>query len=787
MSDHEELSEQPLTRRRGQAKAAISRFKSYLSKFDVRTGDLEELELRLDKLHINELDWLECHQKIDEGCAAENINSENQKLIEFEDLVFQVISTARKHIKTMTMEKHQGDSISTHLQQTVVYRNSSNMGPLVIAPFDGDREDWLRYKEMFSAIMGKQQPPPDNIEKLHRLKQTCIGEALKVINGLSYTDRSFDIAWEMLINKYEDMYTLVSLQAQNLLQLEPVQRNNGQSLSELIDSVCSAIASLNSLKVDTSTWDVIIICIVVAKLDETTRQLWQSQLVHNKLPTWGQLLDFLSQRARVLISNSTLIKASSPSSPSASRKVEHHVKVRMSQSMAATSSSGCIKCNLNHRVDKCPSFKSLTISCKYDLLKRSNCCFICLEQGHIGQECRSTKMCEACNGYHHTLLHSDRLVASPAGCFDSNEEPATVCHQRTSKGTVALATAIVLIKDEHGRRQRCRALLDIGSMEHFMTENLVKRLGLKKSSNFQPIGGINETISQSKATVMTVIESTTEPVRRRLTFLVVPKVTGQLPGAPVNITSWRIPPGIKLADPSFHQPQQVDMLLGGGVFCDLLKSGKIKLARGQPYLLSTKLGWVVSGPFFTKDARQPGGCATALATFSGVMTNQLCEQPNQDLNVDEIISKTSKAEKRDTSQKIQLTIGNEKQEESLISKRTNQDSNSQAKTQGGGIRRNCHRDERKQGDHCRAKDKQKSRDFRCNERRTLTRNVNLKEWDRGKVHYHTSQQFNRDKPWNQVCGHRKTSVWCHPHLAYDREVGHNQWRNNPAVYCSGGE
>ena len=79
MSDHEELSEQPLTRRRGQAKAAISRFKSYLSKFDVKTGALEELELRLDKIHINEVDWLECHQKINEVCAADNINSENQK------------------------------------------------------------------------------------------------------------------------------------------------------------------------------------------------------------------------------------------------------------------------------------------------------------------------------------------------------------------------------------------------------------------------------------------------------------------------------------------------------------------------------------------------------------------------------------------------------------------------------------------------------------------------------------------------------------------------------------
>ena len=162
MSDNEELSQQPLTRKRGQAKAAISRFKNYISKFDVDTGDVVELELRLDKVHINELEWMDCHQKINESCEAAQINSENQKLIDFEELVFEMLSMARKYVNILKKEESPS-KLASNNSHTVVYKNASNMGPLLIASFAGEREDWLRYKEMFSVIMAKQYPPPDNV------------------------------------------------------------------------------------------------------------------------------------------------------------------------------------------------------------------------------------------------------------------------------------------------------------------------------------------------------------------------------------------------------------------------------------------------------------------------------------------------------------------------------------------------------------------------------------------------------------------------------------------------
>jgi len=58
---------------------------------------------------------------------------------------------------------------------------------------------------------------------------------------------------------------------------------------------------------------------------------------------------------------------------------------------------------------------------------------------------------------------------------------------------------------------------------------------------------------------------------------------------------YQIPPNIKLADPTFHVPGKIDLLLGSEVFWKLLCVGQIQLGKLKPIFQKTKLGWVISG------------------------------------------------------------------------------------------------------------------------------------------------------------------------------------------------
>lgn len=77
---------------------------------------------------------------------------------------------------------------------------------------------------------------------------------------------------------------------------------------------------------------------------------------------------------------------------------------------------------------------------------------------------------------------------------------------------------------------------------------------------------------------------------------VVPRITQMLPTTQVDYKTLDIPQNITLADPSFHTPSQVDMLLGADLFWSVLSSNNISLGKNKPTLGETKFGWLISGP-----------------------------------------------------------------------------------------------------------------------------------------------------------------------------------------------
>ncbi|XP_055543771.1 uncharacterized protein LOC129729284 [Wyeomyia smithii] len=81
-----------------------------------------------------------------------------------------------------------------------------------------------------------------------------------------------------------------------------------------------------------------------------------------------------------------------------------------------------------------------------------------------------------------------------------------------------------------------------------------------------------------------------------LDFLVTPKIT-ELPTGKVETHSWPLPPAVELADSTFNDPSDVDiMIIGAEVYYDILKKGRMKIGVEIPTLAETAFGWVVSGP-----------------------------------------------------------------------------------------------------------------------------------------------------------------------------------------------
>ena len=112
---------------------------------------------------------------------------------------------------------------------------------------------------------------------------------------------------------------------------------------------------------------------------------------------------------------------------------------------------------------------------------------------------------------------------------------------------VLLETAHFKVKDCKGNFQTCRALLDCGSQSNLITDSLV-RLGLEQTRNQVPITGINNTTSVTNYNVNLEIITMNNDYTSKMTCLVLPRITKKMPVTDIDISTWKFPFDIVLAD-----------------------------------------------------------------------------------------------------------------------------------------------------------------------------------------------------------------------------------------------
>lgn len=154
-----------------------------------------------------------------------------------------------------------------------------------------------------------------------------------------------------------------------------------------------------------------------------------------------------------------------------------------------------------------------------------------------------------------------------------------------------------------------------------MSEKLFKKLGLNSEEVNVTLVGISQNETPIFKKAYTKIKSRIENFARNLSFLIKPDcVTEKLPIVRFSRSSFNYPKNIHLADEEFNVPKDNDVLLGTGVFFELLKSGNIRLGNDLPVLQATYLGWVDAGHFNVQNENNQS--RKAICNFASEVTNR---------------------------------------------------------------------------------------------------------------------------------------------------------------------
>lgn len=155
------------------------------------------------------------------------------------------------------------------------------------------------------------------------------------------------------------------------------------------------------------------------------------------------------------------------------------------------------------------------------------------------------------------------------------------------------------VEDADGIGHYARALLDSGSQSNFISESLCQKLGLKRNRINLSVSGIGQAMVCVRYSVAISLASRFGKYIQQIDCLVLPKLTVSLPSCHVDISQWKIPRHLPLADPKFNISHGVDLIVGAELFFSLLESHEMVLADEHPLLQKTVLCYVVCGKYST--------------------------------------------------------------------------------------------------------------------------------------------------------------------------------------------
>lgn len=602
-----EERDKDLIKKRSIIKGRLTKFKDHVNVLSqvgaskLTNIQIKDLSMRVDKFQELLSDFTEVQSEIELGSAT--IDEQLTERENIETQFFSLLSTAQVLIESSSSHKNSRSTESVSNASQCSHSLSSIKLPTISLPsFDGDYLRWLEYRDTFDSLVNSNDSIPP-INKFHYLRSSLVGSAAVVIRSIEFTADNYKNAWKTLCQRYNNKNILINNHLKALISIDPISKESFKALRFFIDHISKNLRSLSTLGLPTEQWDVLIIFIVSSKLDSTTSRKWEEYKNSlSTLPTLEDFYSFLRNRADIL---ETAYCNRSDNRHEHKPNFQHNKPVRnFFAAVDPNTRHLCVICNQGHLVYECSKFKELNYNDRMREVSRFKLCPKCLRSGHNAYQCRLKGSCQVCRGKHNTLLHkysvnntSSEQAAPSVLPSAPATAPAPVTLAAVTLTHTLLCTAQVVISNENNNKSVvARALLDTGSQSSFLTENMRNKLGISKENKYLNVCGLNNIKTDISGSCQIKLKSCFTPFTTQVSCLLVPTITGVLPGTEIDIHKLGIPSNIQLADPRFFQPSPIDILLGADVFWSIMGTNQIKLGVNMPTLQETQLGWLIAGP-----------------------------------------------------------------------------------------------------------------------------------------------------------------------------------------------
>ncbi|KAJ8981022.1 hypothetical protein NQ317_002877, partial [Molorchus minor] len=586
-----------LITKRGILKGQLTRFEQFIDNFDSSPTQLVELQKRTNKLESIWDNFNNIHAEIQN---LDDKPEHDTEAIDFENKYFKLVSLAETKLSALQVPKARCVTPTGLNNFNIDLNNALNikLPDIKLPEFTGSYDNWVQFYDTFKALID-ENTKLTTIQKFYYLQSALKGDAAQSLKNLEITEANYPVAWELLKERH----------MKNLFELPNVTKDSHTSLRQLLDAFVRHFRALENLGQPVTTWDTVLIFLLSSKLDIASKKEWELATKNDPSPKIQDFTKFLHSRCLLLETlNSKVVTNQNNSNPKKDYKSYSHV--------TSVTTPNCIYCNENHYVFSCDKFQALSPNNRFQHIKSLNLCINCFRAGHSSSTCQKGT-CRICKKRHNTLLHFENKSYANQPSRAVPRMNNNYVSQNNNSNIVATAQNSTAMQPniEQASSNDSSASTTLAHYSDFNQNYILLSTAIIYVLDSQ---GINQMSSPISDKVHCVIKSTHNNFTIDLSFLIIDRITENIPQISIDYNSLEIPSELSLADPKFYISSPIDVLLGANIFWNLVRAGQIKSNKTNPIIQNTVLGKIPQVP------NQQTICN--LVTSPGISNSQLSEQ-----------------------------------------------------------------------------------------------------------------------------------------------------------------
>ena len=525
---------------------------------------------------------------------------------------------AAKRLKT---DSDENDSVSTSSKD----KTEVKLPRLELPKFSGELTDWQSFWDRFEALVNQSDLPV--ISKFSYLQSLLQGEALSVIQGLALTTANYEVACDLLKERFGRPEKIIFAHVQGLLNISSTPRAKGadyiSSLWKLQDELLRHIRSLEGLGIHGDQYGVVLTPVILSRLPQEIRLEWSRESSGHE-GDLKFLLTFLQKEIQLRERSETFKEISMERN--VRRESTKRRRVGSASALQTSSEEGppqCAFCQKRHKSEKCWNMLKLDKHDREEKVKEAGLCFKCLHKGHVSKGCKGKVKCTQWNGSHNVLFcnmgdpnsgtnknsgkqnlskSSNDLTNVLSSDVSSASKP-TVPHigisheQKVGKSTV-LQTAKVKVCTNSGKSVWAVIMFDLGADTTYVSQKFVKRVKPKwVTSRYTSysVFGSNKSRDSQERNVYEMNLTDNEGQNHSLCAVEVMSICPPLRRQRVSDEVMRSLSHLKLAEDYGHDRDlTLDILIGVDNYWRFISTNNV-LRFDDLVAHESVFGWVLSG------------------------------------------------------------------------------------------------------------------------------------------------------------------------------------------------